>query len=114
MPVDHEDGLTRFDFGDGDIWVPGEFEVGTKPLRLRIAASDVSIVRDRPTSTTILNVLRATIEEVHTVDAATALVRLGAGNQALLARVTNRSIRRLDLKPGERVFAQLKSVTVRH
>lgn len=114
VPVDHEDGLTRFDFGDGDIWVPGEFETGTKPLRLRIAASDVSIVRDRPTSTTILNVLRATIEEVHTVDAATALVRLVADNQALLARVTNRSIRRLDLKPGERVFAQLKSVTVRH
>ena len=114
VPVDHEDGLTKFDFGDGDIWVPGEFEVGTNPLRLRIAASDISIARDRPTSTTILNVLRATVEEVHTVDEATALVRLGAGNQAMLARVTNRSIRHLDLKPGERVFAQVKSVTVRH
>jgi len=113
-PVDHEDGLTKFDFGDGDIWAPGEFETGHDPLRLRIAASDVSIARDRPTATTVLNVLRATIEEVHPVDAATALVRLGVGNQSLLARVTNRSVRRLDLKPGERVFAQLKSVTVRH
>ena len=113
-PVDHEDGLTKFDFGDGDIWAPGEFEMGRNPLRLRIAASDVSIARDRPTATTVLNVLRATIEEVHAVDAATALVRLGVGNQSLLARVTNRSVRRLDLKPGERVFAQLKSVTVRH
>ena len=113
-PVDHEDGLTKFDFGDGDIWAPGEFETGGGPLRLRIAASDVSIARDRPTATTVLNVLRATIEEVHAVDAATALVRLGVGNQSLLARVTNRSVRRLDLKPGERVFAQLKSVTVRH
>lgn len=113
-PVDHEDGLTKFDFGDGDIWAPGEFETGRNPLRLRIAASDVSIARDRPTATTVLNVLRATIEEVHAVDAATALIRLGVGNQSLLARVTNRSVRRLDLKPGERVFAQLKSVTVRH
>lgn len=113
-PVDQEDGLTRFDFGDGDIWVPGEFGTGKNPLRLRIAASDVSIVRDRPTSTTILNILRTTIEEVHSVDTATALVRLGAGNQSLLARVTNRSVRRLDLKPGDQVFAQIKSVTVRH
>lgn len=113
-PVDQEDGLTKFDFGDGDIWAPGEFEVGGSPLRLRIAASDVSITRDRPTATTILNVLRATIEEVHAVDAATALVRLGIGNQSLLARVTNRSVRRLDLQPGERVFVQVKSVTVRH
>ena len=113
-PVDHEDGLTKFDFGDGDIWAPGEYETGRNPLRLRIAASDVSIARDRPTATTILNVLRATIEAVHAVDAATALVRLGIGNQSLLARVTNRSVRRLDLRPGERVFAQVKSVTVRH
>ena len=58
--------------------------------------------------------LGATIEEVHAVDTATALVRLGIGNQGLLARVTNRSVRRLDLRPGERVFAQVKSVTVRH
>ena len=30
-PVDHEDGLTKFDFGDGDIWAPGEFETaGTR------------------------------------------------------------------------------------
>lgn len=114
VPVDHEDGLTKFDFADGDIWVPGEFATGRNPLRLRIAASDVSIVLDRPSDTTILNVLRGTVEEVHSVDGATALVRLGMGNQDLLAQVTNRSVRRLDLKPGDHVFAQVKSVTVRH
>jgi len=113
-PMDHEDGLTRFDFGDGNIWVPGEFEAGKKQLRLRIAASDVSIARERPTSTTILNILRAIVEEVHAVNTATALVRLSAGNQSLLAQVTNRSVKRLELKPGDQVFAQLKSVTVRH
>ena len=114
IPVDHEDGLTKFDFADGDIWAPGEFATGRSPLRLRIAASDVSIVRERPSGTTILNVLGATVEEVRGVDGATALVRLGIGNQDLLAQVTNRSVRRLDLKPGDRVFAQVKSVTVRH
>ena len=114
VPVDHEEGLTKFDFADGDIWVPGEFEASGVPLRLRVAASDVSITRERPTQTTILNVLRATIEEVRSVDKATALVRLGLGNQDLLARVTNRSVGRLDLRQGERVFAQVKSVTVRH
>jgi molybdate transport system ATP-binding protein len=113
-PVDHEDGLTRFDFSDGDIWVPGEFAAGRNPLRLRIAASDVSITRERPTQTTILNVLRATVEEVRPIDKAVALVRLGLGNQVLLAQVTNRSAARLELAEGDRVFAQVKSVTVRH
>lgn len=112
-PVDHEDGLTRFDFGDGDVWAPGRFAIRRSPLRLRIAASDVSIVRKRPVQTTILNVLPATIEEVHVVDDATALARLRVGNQLLLAQVTNRSVGRLELREGERVFAQVKSVTVR-
>lgn len=112
-PVDHEDGLTQFDFGDGDIWVPGEIELSSIPLRLRIAARDVSIVRERPSGTTILNVLRATIDEIHDADEATAMVRLGVGNQYLLAQVTRRSVGRLELREGERVFAQVKSVTVR-
>jgi molybdate transport system ATP-binding protein len=73
----------------------------------------VSITRSRPEQSTILNVLRANIEELRKVDEATALVRLGVGNQDLLAQVTNRSIARLELKPGDRVFAQVKSVTVR-
>lgn len=112
--VDHEDGLTKFDFGDGDIWVPGEFRLGKVPMRLRIAASDVSIARARPAETSILNVLRATIEDIRRVDAARAVVRMSVGNQHLLAQVTNRSITRLALREGDRVFAQLKSVTVRH
>ena len=113
-PVDVEDGLTKFDFADGDIWVPGEFQTGRLPMRLRIAASDVSITRERPTQTTILNVLRAPIEEIRQVDEARAIVRMGIGNQDLLAQVTNRSVKRLALREGDRVFAQLKSVTVRH
>lgn len=112
-PVDHEDGLTKFDFGDGDIWVPGVIDATQHPLRLRIAASDVSIARERPSATTILNIVRATVEEIREVDDAIALVRLGLGNQDLLAQVTNRSVARLGLSVGERVYAQVKSVTVR-
>ena len=112
--VEVEDGLTRFHFADGDIWVPGVFETNTVPLRLRIAASDVSLCRERPSQTTILNVLRVTVDAIQRVDDAISLVRLDVGNQVVLARVTNRSVARLELKSGDRVFAQVKSVTVRH
>ena len=90
---------------------------GGEAQRVAIAAAllrSPDIVRERPSQTTIQNVIRATIEAVHPVDAATALVRLEAGPQNLLSRVTNRSIRRLGLEVGDRVFAQVKSVTVRH
>ncbi len=112
-PVDTEDGLTRFDFGDGDIWVPGDFTGEPVTVRLRIAADDVSICRDRPSRTTILNVLSTTVEEVRDAGQATTVVRLALGNQQLLARVTRRSVKNLGLAVGDRVFAQVKSVTVR-
>jgi len=112
-PVDTEDGLTRFDFGDGVIWAPGDFTSESVALRLRIAANDVSICRERPSETTILNVLRATVENVRADDSATVIVRLRLGNQNLLARVTRRSVERLELAEGDRVYAQVKSVTVR-
>ncbi len=112
-PVDTEDGLTRFDFGDGDIWVPGDFTSESVALRLRVAANDVSICRERPSESTILNVLRATVEDVRADDSATVIVRLRLGNQNLLARVTRRSLERLKLAEGDRVFAQVKTVTVR-
>ena len=112
-PVENDDGLTRFDFGDGDLWVPGEIAPSADPVRLRIAASDVSLCRIRPEQTTILNVLQATIEEIRSASEAAAIVRLGIGSQSLLAQVTHRSVARLELREGDRVFAQVKSVTVR-
>ena len=41
------------------------------------------------------------------------LVRLVLGNDRILARVTKRSIRELELKAGDNVFAQIKSVAIR-
>lgn len=112
-PDDVEDGLTRFRFADEALWVPGEFDTARNSVRLRIAANDVSLCRERPSQTTILNVIPATIDQVHPVDDTRSMVRLDVGNQKLLAQVTNRSVARLDLKAADRVFAQVKSVTVK-
>lgn len=112
-PDDLEDGLTRFRFGDEELWVPGEFDIARKSVRLRIAANDVSLCRERPSQTTILNVIPATIEQIQQVDDTRSMLRLDVGNQKLLAQVTNRSVARLELKVDDRVFAQVKSVTVK-
>jgi len=111
-PGEQCDGLTCFRFDGGDLWVPGDHR-GDRPVRLRVVASDVSLCRDRPQNTTILNVLGATVEDIHETDAASAIVRIRIGETRLLAQVTRRSIARLNLAVGDEVFAQIKSVTVR-
>ncbi len=114
-PEHYDDGydLTRFSFSGGELSVPGQYDLRRSSVRLRIAAHDVSICRTKPDDSTILNILNARVDEVHVADTASALVRLAIGTDYLLALITRRSVVRLDIKKGDRLFAQVKSVTVR-
>jgi molybdate transport system ATP-binding protein len=105
--------LTQFRFSGGELHVPGCFDLNTPNLRLRIAASDVSICLTRPQKTTILNILPATVDDIQRTGDSSDLVRLALGRDFLVAQVTRRSVVGLDLKKGDRVFAQVKSMTVR-
>jgi molybdate transport system ATP-binding protein len=110
---DHEHAILRLESGAGELWVPGaRREPGTR-LRLRIRANDVSLCRSRPAESTILNVLPAKIDAIGEDDTASVLLRLTAGGETLLARVTRKSAADLQLRAGDNVFAQIKSVAVR-
>lgn len=113
VDYDLEDDLTRLHVSGGEFIVPGHAGEPGETLRLRIRASDVSLCRERPTATTILNVLPAIVDEVGTDHGPTRLVRILIGEDALLARVTRRSCRELDIKPGDRLLAQIKSAAIR-
>ncbi len=110
---DENDDLTRLQFSGGDIWVPGKAGVDGSILRLRIRANDVSLCRAIPEQSTILNILPAVIEAVQPDQGPSMLVRLVLGKDRVVARVTRRSIRELELQEGEEVLAQIKSVAVR-
>jgi len=110
---DEQYGLTLFCVDGTELWVPGRYADDRVPVRLRIAAGDVSLCRDRPERTTILNIFPVRIEAMQDVDAARVLVRLRIGGQKLLAQVTRKSAARLQLLPGDRLYAQIKSATVR-
>ena len=83
---------------------------------MRIGASDVSLARQNPGPSTILNVLPARVAAAEPQDAAqmNVVVRLGkAGEGArLLARVTRKSWEALGAGPGDLVHVQVKSVAL--
>jgi len=110
---DTDDELTRLEFSGGDLWLPGKAAAEGSSLRLRIRASDVSLCRKRPEQSTILNILPAQVESIQPSRGPSALVRLILGDDRVLARVTKRSIRELNLQAGDNLFAQIKSVAVR-
>jgi molybdate transport system ATP-binding protein len=81
-------------------------------LRLRLLAQDVSITLEPQSSTSILNVFPATVDEMLAEEGAQVTLRLLAGGVPILSRITRKSVVELDLKPGKLVYAQVKSVVL--
>jgi molybdate transport system ATP-binding protein len=106
------DGLTRLDSAAGPLWLPQLAAPIGASLRLRILAQDVMLATERPQGLSALNILPATVQDIRLGDGPGALVRLAAGDEAILARITRRSASALALKPGQPVFAVLKAVSV--
>jgi molybdate transport system ATP-binding protein len=110
---DAEDGLSTLDLAGETLLVAGRAGAPGDAVRVRIAARDVSLAAERPSRTTILNVLAATIADIELLaGGADANVTLALGREVLIARVTRRSLRLLDLRPGQPVYAQVKGVSL--
>ncbi|MBP8306517.1 MAG: molybdenum ABC transporter ATP-binding protein [Burkholderiaceae bacterium] len=111
-------GLSRVAFEGGSLWVGETDKVIGDAVRARVLARDVSVARQAPVQSSVVNVLPATLESLH-ADRSTALLRLaiGAGQGKanptwLLARITRRSCESLALRPGDTLFAQVKGVAL--
>ncbi len=110
---DVDNGLTQVAFDGIEMWVPGGYAKGAR-LRLRIRANDVTICRKDHGSSTVLNMLPATVESIREDTESSELVQLAVGSEQILARVTRRSRALLDLAEGDDVLAQIKSVAVKN
>ena len=80
---------------------------------VQTALNDVSLNLRDDAQSSILNRLPVRVLElVDTDTAAHVLVRLDAGGNPLLARITRYSRDQLQLRPGQLLWAQIKSVAV--
>jgi len=84
-----------------------------KMLRFKVQARDVSLSLQPDGQSSILNRLPVrVVSEMPADNAAHVLVRLDAAGTPLLARITRYSRDQMSLLPGQRLWAQIKSVAV--
>ena len=90
-------------------------EIGER-RRVRVVARDVSLARERPAPSSILNVLPARVVSARGLDSneMIAAVALGSEGQGarLLSRLTRKSWETLGLADGASVYAQVKAVAL--
>lgn len=110
----HEaDELSRLAFDGGSLFVGRRGEPLGSRLRCRIHARDVSIALERPRRSSIVNLLPAVVTATAGTDTpGHVLVQMRMGATPLLARISERSRRELDIRPGVQVWAQVKAVAL--
>lgn len=81
-------------------------------MRVRIQARDVSLALSRHEDSSLLNVLPATLVELTGLPSGQVQARLDAAGAPLLARISHRSVERLQLVPGMALWAQVKAVAL--
>ncbi len=107
-----QDGLTRLETATGPIYLAGVTGPAGSMVRVRIMAHEVILSRARPTGLSAQNILPAVITSLQEGDGPAVMVHLVIGPDAVLARITRRSVAELGLAPGQTVHVILKSMAV--
>ncbi|MGL4723359.1 MAG: molybdenum ABC transporter ATP-binding protein ModC [Scandinavium sp.] len=103
--------MSALALGDQHIWVNKLDRPLQSPVRIRVQASDVSLVLQPPVQTSIRNVLRAKVVQCFD-DNGQVEVQLEVGGRTLWARISPWARDDLAVKPGQWLYAQIKSVSI--
>lgn len=95
------------------LWIPRLPRPIGAEVRLRLSASDIAISRAKPEESSILNTFEAEILEISPAAPGQAHVGLRVSDAIeLWAQITDRSVTRLALAPGAKIWGAIKSVAV--
>jgi molybdate transport system ATP-binding protein len=109
---DEQYGLTTLTFAGGSLLAPGRIDTDSGNIRVRVMARDISLTLQRQSGTSILNIVSATVLEFAEDGPAQTLVKLDADGTVLLARITRKSAADLNIMPGLKLYAQIKSIAL--
>lgn len=118
----YEEGLTRLKAGEAELFVPAtegtkdtskQADIGSQ-VRVIISAKQVSLMAEQPDKTSMLNHLPVKIEAIEEYNDYSYLIKLRVNNEPwpLMAQVTKRSLKALDLQVDQAWVAAIKSVSI--
>ena len=111
--VDPDSGLASVVIGAGELRVHADgHDIGTR-LRVQILARDVIVATEEPRALSVRNCLPGVVTDVTPDTGDADLIMIDIGGATLIARITRGATRELALKPGLRVWALVKAVSMR-
>lgn len=107
-----EDQISTMQTVNGNnIQIQGLIPVG-KHVRVRIRAADVSLVKKPATDSSILNIMEGTITDIVEEKNAQVLLLIECKGDLLLARISKKSCKHLNLALDQIIFTQIKAISI--
>ena len=108
----HEDGLTELNAGGQRLFVPKVAGAAGAQVRVRVAAHEVVIARGHPEGLSTLNIMPAVVRGIRAGQGPAVLLKLETPAGDLLARITKRSVRTLELVEDTSCYVVIKSLSI--
>ncbi len=109
---DEEHHLATLSWLGGQMLLPRHAKPEIENVRIVAHARDVSLTEEMPKASSILNIFPVTVTGRFPAGEAFELIQLAAGEAPILSRITKYSADRLDIHPGKKLFAQLKTASL--
>ncbi len=109
---DANHNLSELRIGDHPMWVRGDLSSPSGIIRIQIPARDVTLAKQVPLETSILNCLPTEIIDLKRTPDGSVFVELDCVGQRLRSRITELSAERMCLARGQQVYALIKSVAL--
>jgi molybdate transport system ATP-binding protein len=106
-------GLTEIEHPSGAIWLAGPAGPIGREVRVMVRATDVTLATTRPRDVSVRTVLTGVVRGIETDQGPLAAVTINLkGHGHLVAMTTRMAIDELALKPGDPLFALIKTVAL--
>lgn len=110
--MDEAHGLAVVESPNGThMTVKAQVKTGTA-LRVVIPANEVSLCLERPSNSSILNLLNGTVHAVVDLDQSDKMVTINVNGDLFLSRISTKSAAKLAINPGKNVCLQFKSQSI--
>jgi len=110
--IDKEHCITTVNCKAHELLLSGQVLEKGQRIKILTHAKDVSLSLTHVDDSSILNILKANVSEIHQPKNGKQLIELNIGETKILAMLSIRSVNCLALKPGMEVFAQIKATAI--
>ena len=112
LKVNEEEKISTVNCEGYELYLSGMLLTEKQQARILVHAKDVSLTLDKAEHSSILNILPVEVSKIHEEQKGKHVIECLLGKTKILSVISIRSLHKLNIKQGLRLFAQFKATAM--